>query len=227
MLASRGDGPVYAFFDVDETVISVKSMFSFQEFWYARDNSRRESAERYQRFLDVIGELTRSGAAREEINRRYYEFYAGRIAVEVAACARAWFEHARQATGFYRASVVEALERHRKDGIEPVFVSGSLREILLPLAADLSVDHLLATRLEVVDGAYSGRISPPQMIGSGKAAAIQGFIAGRGADRDACHAYGDDISDVPMLDSVGNPHAISGNALLERHAAEQGWDVLA
>lgn len=221
MLGSDDNRVAYAFFDVDETVISLKSMFSFQEFWYAGDNARHEY------FLDVMRELVQSGAAREEINRRYYEFYAGQNAAEVAERARAWFEHARQAAGFYRPNVVDALERHRKDGIEPVFVSGSLREILLPLAADLSVGHLLATRLEVVDGTYSGRIVPPQMIGAGKAAAIRGFIAARGADGDACHAYGDDISDVPMLGSVGNPHAIAGNALLERHATDRGWDVFA
>ena len=37
----------YAFFDVDDTLINVKSMFSFQEFWYAMygDDAERPAFE--------------------------------------------------------------------------------------------------------------------------------------------------------------------------------------
>lgn len=222
-------GAAYAFFDVDETIIAVKSMFSFQDFWYQRGSGPRSGdrqAER-DRFHTVMQGLTRFGASREEINRRYYEFYAGRSAQEVTAFAHSWFEeHVKGAPAVYRQHVVRRLELHRREGVRPVFVSGSLHEILLPLARELRVEDVLCTHLEVVDGTFTGRILPPQMIGAGKAAAVRDFIRARGAEPAECHAYGDDISDVAMLECVGRPHAVVGSAQLEHYAREQGWDVL-
>jgi HAD superfamily hydrolase (TIGR01490 family) len=222
-------GHAYAFFDVDETVITVKSMFSFQDFWYERGPARPggdRQAER-ARFHAGMRALAGSGACREEVNRRYYEFYADRSAREVAGLARSWFEErVKGVPAAFREQVVTRLGLHRREGVRPVFVSGSLLEILLPLAREMQVDDLLCTRLEVVDGRFTGRILPPQMIGAGKAAAVREFIRARGAEPAACHAYGDDISDAAMLGCVGSPHAVAGNPRLERYARDRGWDVL-
>ena len=222
-------GRTYAFFDVDETLITFKSMFSFQDFWYRRGPAPKDGdreAER-DRFRVVMQALAGSGASREEVNRRYYEFYAGRNVQEVASLAQSWFDEQVSLTpAAYRQPVVARLEQHLHDGIVPVFVSGSLLEILTPLAREMQVHHLLCTRLETVDGTFTGRILPPQMIGAGKSAAVLEFIRAQGADASGCHAYGDDISDAGMLECVGRPHAVTGSAELERYARERGWDVL-
>jgi HAD superfamily hydrolase (TIGR01490 family) len=230
--ASAGEraapGPVYAFFDVEETILAFKSMFSFQEYWYQRqaDLSCAPQAER-DLFQATMQSLAGSGVPREEVNRRYYEFYAGRNADEVAACARSWFkERVSGVPSSYRRIVTDTLKRHQHDGVRPVFVSGSLLEILQPLAEEMKVADLLCTRLEITGGMFTGRILPPQTIGTGKATAVRAFIHAKGADPAHCHAYGDDISDAVMLESVGHPHAVAGSVLLEHHARERGWDVL-
>lgn len=221
----RARAAAYAFFDVDETVISFKSMFSFQDYWY--QHGPAEPGAGRDHFHAVMRDLTGSGAPREEVNRRYYEFYAGRSAQEVGVLARRWFdEQVKSAPAAYREPVVGRLRRHQSDGVVPVFVSGSLLEILAPLADELRVDDLLCTRLETVDGRFTGRILPPQMIGDGKTAAVRDFIRARGAAPARCHAYGDDISDAGMLECVGQPHAVAGSPQLESYATARGWDVL-
>lgn len=220
---------VYAFFDVDETLISIKSMFSFQEYWYSKychdPANVRQIA--YEDFMATMRSYVRNQATREEMNRRYYEFFAGRCQEETAACARAWFEETEAAApDFYQKAIVSALKTHQENGEEPVLVSGSLMEIVEPLAERLGVEHILATKLSVSGGRFTGRILPPQMIGTGKAMAVRGFLERHGVDPIMCHAYGDDLSDIPMLEQVGNSHIVAGNPALAAEAGLRGWQFI-
>ncbi|MEM7309008.1 MAG: HAD-IB family hydrolase, partial [Planctomycetota bacterium] len=122
--------------------------------------------------------------------------------------------------------VVAALEDLRRRGVEPVLVSGSSREILRPIARRLGVDHVLATRVEVRAGIYTGRILPPQTIGAGKLRAAQAFLERTGANAGRCYAFGDHLSDLPLLEAVGHPRVVAGDPRLERQAHRRGWPVV-
>jgi HAD superfamily hydrolase (TIGR01490 family) len=215
----------YAFFDVDDTLIAIKSMFSFQDYWYTAVG---DSAGRAV-FMEEMDRLRGENAPWEVLNRRYYAHFAGRSVVATAACAADWYAHVEQTTPrLYHTAVVAELRRHQQAGVEPVFVSGSFPALMAPVAQRLDVRHILATTLEeTADGRYTGNILPPQTIGAGKAVAVQAFLAERGISAAHCHAYGDDISDAPMLDAVGFPTAVSGGRGLELHARSQGWRVMA
>ncbi|MGE5505033.1 MAG: HAD family hydrolase [Actinomycetota bacterium] len=216
--------PYYAFFDVDDTLISIKSMFRFQEFWYAATGDRAGQ----DAFAGEFAALRAAGAAREELNRRYYAHFAGRSAAAVAECAERWFAHVEATTpGLWHAPVVARLKAHQAAGIEAVFVSGSFPALLEPVARRLSVGHLLCTTMEQAGGRFTGAILPPQTIGDGKARAVAGFLARTHADPAGCFAYGDDISDLPMLAAVGHPTAVRGCARLAGEAKARGWEVLA
>ncbi len=105
-------------------------------------------------------------------------------------------------------------------------MSGSFPAVLAPLAQRLGVDHLLATTLESVGGRYTGEILPPQTIGAGKADAIAAFLRSKEAEAQDSYAYGDDISDLPMLEAVGHPTVVAGDCTLLAHAHRAGWPVL-
>lgn len=213
----------YAFFDVDDTLISIKSMFSFQEYWYRMAGDARSQAV----FETEMAQLRQQQAPWEDLNRRYYASFAGREVMAVERCASAWYAHVERTTpALYHSAIVAQLRMHQCQAEEPVFVSGSFPALLKPVAARLDVHHILATRLEVVGGRYTGEILPPQTIGQGKATAIAAFLKHTGVPADICHAYGDDISDLPMLNAVGHPAVVRGGRGLEDHAAKVGWRVL-
>lgn len=217
------DGP-YAFFDVDDTLISVKSMLSFQAFWYDQtgDELGRVSYEQ-----DLRKHL-HSGASWEFLNRLYYRHFAGREPERVAALGQAWFEQQRKSElPFYHARPLAELEMHQRQGCEVVFVSGSFPALLEPIARELGVFHILSTRMAVEGGRYTGEILSPQTIGSGKAEAIGEFLSQRQCSPESCFAYGDDISDLPMLRAVGQPTVVSGGRELEARARAMGWRVIA
>ena len=214
----------YAFFDVDDTLISVKSMLSFQPYWYKKvgDDTGRHAYEQ-----DLKAHL-RPDARWEFLNRLYYRHFAGRSPCQVAEVARQWFDHQRSVLpNFYHEYPLRELRAHQRAGREVVFVSGSFPLLLQPIAEELGVRHILATNLEVCDGLFTGNLLPPQTIGRGKAQAIHQFLLEHGAVAETCYAYGDDVSDLPMLQAVGMPTVVSGGRELEAKARAMGWRVIA
>lgn len=213
----------YAFFDVDDTVIAVKSLLRFQEYWY---ETTGDAAGRAAYEADMA-DLRRSDASWEILNRRFYRHFAGRSVAEVEARARAWFRQVEESTpNLFHGPVVDCLRRHQDAGEEAVFVSGSFPAVLRPVAARLGVRHILATTMAVADGRYTGEILAPQTIGAGKAAAVAEFLGRRGVRPEVCHAYGDDISDLALLEAVGHPTAVRGGRGLEALAAARGWRII-
>lgn len=223
-LAPRLDrAAVYAFFDVDDTLISVKSLLRFQDYWYEVTG---DAAGRAAYDADMA-DLRRSDASWEILNRRFYRHFAGRSVAEVAARGRDWFAAVEAATpGLFHQPVVDCLRHHQEAGEEAVFVSGSFPAVLQPVADRLGVRHILATTMAAAGGRYTGEILAPQTIGAGKAVAAADFLRRRGGSPQACHAYGDDISDLALLESVGHPTAVRGGRGLEALAADRGWRII-
>jgi HAD superfamily hydrolase (TIGR01490 family) len=216
----------FAFFDVDETLIDQKSMFSFRAFYYCeRLGAWRGAAADWlaQRRLRA---LLRQGCERSEVNRAYYRAFRGHAQSTLAASARRWFAQASGQPGFYIAPVLRALQRHRAEGIEPVFVSGSALEIVQPLADALGVHYLLVNRMAVEQGRYTGELLAPQTIGAGKRVAVDAFLAAHGADGAHCYGYGDHYSDLPLLEAVGHPTVVAHELEMLALANERGWPVL-
>jgi HAD superfamily hydrolase (TIGR01490 family) len=158
----------------------------------------------------------------------YYRSFIGRRPQRVATAARRWYEQTRRdVPDFYFPHAVQALREHQLAGDTVVFVSGSMVDILRPIAEELGVTELLATRVRMAGGRYTGRIVPPQTIGAGKAEAVRRYLAARDADPAVCWAYGDDRSDAAMLATVGNGVLVSDTAEMGRLAGERGWRLLA
>lgn len=211
-----------AFFDVDETLLAGKSIFEFLRHWLAvtGDNTRYRSVRATAR-RDAA-----AGVPREELNRRFYRHLAGAPHAELLREGRRWYDGIRRSPrGFVRAGL-DAVATHKMAGDLVVLVSGSMRPILGPLAADLRADLVLCTELVMsADGTLTGEITEP-MIGQAKQHAVTEMMTELGADPLDCFGYGDHTSDLAMLTAVGNPHVIGDDAELCAHARRHGWPVL-
>lgn len=214
----------FAFFDVDDTLIDIKSMFDFFPFWCAESGMPQLAA----RFESGFAHARAIGKTREELNRLYYRFFRGVSLAELRAMGNKWFvRRFRQGPSPYNDDTVARLKAHRADGVSPVFVSGSMLPLLQPIADDLDVAHCLCTQLLMDSrGVLTGEIGRPQTIGAGKAAALLSFLRMQGAQAKHCFAYGDDPSDVPMLEAVGHPVAVGHGAELLALAEKRGWAQL-
>ncbi|MEU2867595.1 HAD-IB family hydrolase [Streptomyces olivoreticuli] len=203
-----------AFFDVDETLISGKSMLLFRDWWDA---------------LHPPGEsggpeaTALTGKDRSELNRAYYRHFAGVPAHELQTAGREWYRDFRTDPHAFVIPAVTALRRHRALGHMVVLVSGSLWPCLAPLAADLGADRILCTSQRVdASGVLTGEIVRP-MIGEAKAEAAAALLAAAGASPEDCYAYGDHASDLPLLRSVGTAAAVGTDPVLAEHAVRERW----
>jgi len=216
----------YAFFDVDETLINIKSMFSFQSFYHRRCKGPVGGSILDRQSQLRRDELISGGADRSQINAAFFKEFQGWHSSDVRAAAIEWFEQIRHTKGFFIAPTLDMLRLHQSEGVEPVFVSGSSVEILQPLADQLKVQYVLANRLEVEAGSFTGRLIPPQTIAAGKREAILSFLRNHDADPSACFGYGDHLSDLPLLEAVGYPTVIARDKDLIAVARDRGWRVL-
>jgi HAD superfamily hydrolase (TIGR01490 family) len=208
-----------AFFDVDETLITVRSMFSFLRYYLA---GLGHPPGEYAKLRDEWLALARGGASRAKITGAYYRVYAGHPVSQVAAWGDAWFAAERRADAFFLPATLAAFRAHRRRGDLTVLVSGSFSACLDPIARWLGAGAAIGARLEVANGAYTGRLTVP-MIGPDKAAAVRAVAAEHEVAPADCHAYGDDRSDLPFLQAVGHPVVVGDDPELVGHALAQGW----
>lgn len=208
-----------AFFDVDETLLSVRTLESFL-LYYLKLVPTMISRERLRELADQVVTLDRS-----EFNTLYYAVWAGQPVEQVREAGRAWFAEHRERPGFYRPNVLERLRSHQQDGAHVVLVSGSFPPPLEPLAAELGVDALYCTELEVgADGRYTGVITAA-MIGDDKRTAVGEYLAGAGAEAPSW-GYGDHASDLPLLERVETAVVVGSDPAMLELAGERGWPVL-
>lgn len=216
----------FAFFDVDDTLIHIKSMFDFYHFWCYEVWHRPQL---HDDFEAAFARMFSEGRTREELNSAYYRYFTGVVPQLLDSAGSDWAtDRLARPEDLFVAPVVEELQRLQGEGVIPVFVSGSFNALLEPIARTLEVPHILATNLEVgEDGLYTGNIMAPQTIGMGKALAVQGFLQHHVASPSRCYAFGDDLSDLPMLNVVGHPVAVGTGTVLAERAATANWPVIA
>ncbi len=85
---------------------------------------------------------------------------------------------------------------------------------------------MCATRLEEIDGRWTGRILGEAMFGNAKARAVKKLAEEMRLDLARSHAYGDGANDVWMLAEAGKPVAVNPSRPLARIARKRGWPML-
>ncbi|MFJ8313175.1 MULTISPECIES: HAD family hydrolase [unclassified Streptomyces] len=211
-----------AFFDVDETLVTQKTLFGFLRFHFAAED---RPASAYEDARAGILGLRDRGVSREVANRAYYALYAGASQDALAEQGNAWFQEQMRAGGFFHPPGLDALRRHRAAGDAAVLVSGSFFACLDPIAEHLGADDVFGTAPVVMDGRLTGEVVRP-MIGAAKASVAVAWAAGHGVDPADCFAYGDHASDLQLLRAVGHPVAVGDDPALCAHVTEAGGRIL-
>lgn len=212
-----------AFFDLDKTVIAKSSTLAFGKPFYKGGlvNRRAVLKSSFAQFVYLL-----QGADEDSMDRMrdYLKALCTGWQVEQVNAIVAETLHELIDPMVY-AEAVALFDDHHAHGRDVVIVSSSGEEVVGPIGEMLGVDHVIATRMVVEDGRYTGEIAF-YAYGEGKAVAIRELAEERGYDLAACWAYSDSWTDRPMLELVGNPVAVNPDKPLRRHAAEVGWQLL-
>lgn len=123
------------------------------------------------------------------------------------------------------AEALARVEQHHRQGMRVYAVSATMEEIIDPLARMLGLDGALATKMEVIDGAFTGNIAVP-CHGDQKAERLRSFAAENGIDLAKSSAYSDSITDAEFLRACGRAYAVNPDRALRALAEEEGWGIL-
>jgi phosphoserine phosphatase len=94
-----------------------------------------------------------------------------------------------------------------------------------PIGELLGITDIIATRMGIVDGRYSGEVEF-YAAGPSKVTGVRELAMARGYDLAECYAYSDSSSDLPLLEAVGHPSAVNPDRALRRAAVENAWPIL-
>ncbi|MBA0053527.1 HAD family hydrolase [Streptomyces sp. AJS327] len=212
-----------AFFDLDKTVIAKSSTLTFGKSFYQGGLINRRAVLRtaYAQFVYLAG-----GADHDQMERmREY----------LSALCRGWnVQQVREIVAETIHELIDPLiydeaasliEEHHLAGRDVVIVSTSGAEVVEPIGRMIGADRVIATRMVVEDGCFTGEIEY-YAYGQTKADAIRALAESEGYDLDRCYAYSDSVTDVPMLETVGHPCAVNADRGLRKEATSRGWPLV-
>lgn len=118
--------------------------------------------------------------------------------------------------------------RAHQDAGRPTFIVSAAGHGVVELLANvLDMEGGIGSRYEVSpEGNYTGELVDGLNYGELKIGPMRRFADEHDLDLDASWAYSDSVSDLPMLELVGNPVAVNPDAELARIARERGWRTM-
>ena len=127
----------------------------------------------------------------------------------------------------WRLDTRHLLDDHRAAGDLVMLVSAGPQPLLERIAREVGAGHVVATEFELRAGRYSGRSLEPVCIDENKAVLTKAYLErqGIGIDFQASYAYADAISDLHLLEMVGNPIAVYPDEELRKVTQERGWQL--
>lgn len=218
------EDPIIAFFDVDNTLMRGASvyhvgrgafrrrlikvrdilLFAWHDFRFVKVGENREHlATAKDRALQLV-----AGHTEKDLNDLAEDVYERDIE------RRLWPE------------TVDLTQEHLGKGHEVWLVSATPDLIGKVIAQRLGLTGALGTKVEAVDGVFTGRIVGQVLHADYKAEVVKAFADERGANLEDCWAYSDSRNDIPLLSLVGNPVVVNPDAVLARHAREYGWTII-
>jgi len=117
------------------------------------------------------------------------------------------------------------VDAHIAKGHTVAIISSATPYQVEPAAADLGIDHVLCTHLEVENGKFTGGVVSPTCFGQGKVDAAEDLASKTGADLDHSFFYSDSTDDLLLLERIGHPRALNPSTKLRKVARDRGWNV--
>jgi HAD superfamily hydrolase (TIGR01490 family) len=124
------------------------------------------------------------------------------------------------------AEALFLIDEHMREGRKVFIVSASPYEVVHPLSMYIGIEDVIATQAKVDEnGLYTGEVER-YAYGPEKAKAVQAVADEQGISLADSYAYSDSMTDLPLLELVGNPHAVNPEKELRTIAEQRGWPIL-
>lgn len=211
-----------ALFDLDNTLLNGDSDYE------------------WGRYMCELGAVNREHY--EETNRKFYRDYcAGTFDIDayLRFALKPLADHGMEQLLAWRRSFIDRkvrpmitpaaqqlVESHREKGDLLVVISSTNRFLVEPIAALFATEHVIATEIELKDGAFSGHAAGIPCYGEGKLRRLRQWLKERRPDYRHSWFYSDSINDLPTLKWADQPVVVNGDEQLLKQAARRKWRTI-
>lgn len=120
----------------------------------------------------------------------------------------------------------ELLDKHRELGHKLLIITATNDFITRPIADRLKVETLIATTAEFIDQRYTGKIAGTPCFQDGKVKRLNDWCAQKQHTLENSFFYSDSMNDLPLLEQVTTPIAVTPDKRLRLHAKEHNWQII-
>ena len=218
------DRPIVAFFDVDNTLMRGASVYYVGRAAHRRGLISWRDIALFAwhqfRFLAVGENRNHLSTAKE----RALGLASGHTEVALRALAEDIYD--RDIAPNLWPETVALTREHLDKGHEVWLVTATPQLVAQIIADRLGLTGALGTKVEALDGVFTGALDGHVLHGEEKALVAERLSVEKGADLEDCWGYSDSGNDIPLLTLVGNPVVVNPDAKLLAHAKKHEWRVL-
>lgn len=135
-------------------------------------------------------------------------------------------EVAEKMQDHFNLDVVEKLNEHVEDDVFVMIVSGAYTPLLHAVLEGIHVDSLIGSEIPFKEDFVDKDTPIYHINGTRKNDKINEVLAGKKIDWSNSYAYADSLSDLSVLELVGNPVAVQPDNSLNTIAEKRGWDII-
>lgn len=121
----------------------------------------------------------------------------------------------------------DLITQHRKAGDYLLMITATNNFITAPIAKYLGMDDIIATRAQIQNGRYTGKVEGIPSFQQGKVIRLEHWLIDH-PQYSLKHSwfYSDSFNDLPLLEQVTHPVAVDPDEQLAQIAFQRNWPVI-
>ncbi len=120
----------------------------------------------------------------------------------------------------------DLLAPHKERGDDILIITATNDFVTTPIAKRLGVETILATTAEFKDGKYTGKVEGTPCFQEGKISRLNEWLQANNKVFEDSTFYSDSMNDLPLLEAVDTPIAVTPDDRLRAHAQKLHWEII-
>jgi len=209
-----------AIFDLDYTLLEGDSEFMWSRFLFDQKLVGQDFLARISAYYEDY-----DGGSLDFREYEAFQLYPLTL-LSPANCLRLRTDYLEKIRAVVRPGMLREVKRHRDEGYETLLISAANSFLAEPIAEMLGFTNLICTMVKRVGEEYTTELDGVPAFREGKIRRLEQWLVGNKMTLADSWGYSDSYNDLPLLEMVANPVAVTPDLRLEQHARQEGWKIL-
>lgn len=121
---------------------------------------------------------------------------------------------------------INRFKKHQDENVHTMLVSGAFTDLLTHFTKEFPFNTVIGTDIPILNGEVNKTERLEHIQGAKKNKKINEYLKNEKIDWENSFAYADSYSDLPVLERVGNPVAVSPDEKLRKVALDRNWEII-